>query len=113
MALLSWVFILEVAVTVRYDFDWDPNKELANVRAHGMNFRRAASVFRDPHQVSIFDEEHSSAEERWITIGIDNGGVVRVVVHTFEELSVDVYHVRIISARKAEPHEVAQYQSDL
>ena len=98
---------------MRYDFDWDPNKERANIRAHGMNFRRAASVFRDPRQLSIFDEEHSIDEARWITLGIDNSGSVRVVIHTFEELSIDVYRVRIISARKAEPHEIEQYQNNL
>ena len=100
-------------MTIRYDFDWDPNQEKTNVRAHGMNFRRAASVFRDPQQLTIFDEEHSIQEERWITIGVDPSGTVRVVVHTFEEIATDVYRVRIISARKAEPYETSQYQSEL
>ncbi|MCB0062460.1 MAG: BrnT family toxin [Caldilineaceae bacterium] len=98
---------------MRYEFEWDPIKERANIRSHGINFRRAASVFRDPQQLTIFDDEHSIDEDRWITMGIDSGGIVRVVVHTFDELAADVYQVRIISARKAEPHEIEQYQNNL
>jgi uncharacterized DUF497 family protein len=33
-----------------------------------VSFRRVASVFRDPNQLSVFDEEHSESEDRWITI---------------------------------------------
>ncbi|MEW5940657.1 MAG: BrnT family toxin [Chloroflexota bacterium] len=44
---------------LRYEFDWDPEKERANIRKHGISFRQAASVFRDPDQLSMFDEGHS------------------------------------------------------
>ena len=66
---------------MRYNFDWDPAKEKQNTRKHKVAFRRAATVFRDPNQLSIYDEEHSKDEDRWITIGIDNGGILRVVIH--------------------------------
>jgi uncharacterized DUF497 family protein len=66
-------------------------------------------VFYDPNQVSIFDEDHSEAEDRWITIGVDSGGVLRVVVHTFEQYSHELVEIRIISARKATRAEIAQY----
>lgn len=71
---------------MRYEFDWDPNKEHANIRKHGLSFRQAASVFRDPNQLSMFDEGHSEKEDRWITLGIDSTGILRVVVHTFEQV---------------------------
>lgn len=71
---------------MRYDFDWDPNKERANIRKHGISFRQAASVFKDPNQLALFDDPHSDTEERWITIGIDSTGVLRVVVHTFRKI---------------------------
>ena len=54
-----------------YDFDWDPGKERANIRKHGISFRQASGVFRDPNQLSLYDEEHSENEDRWITIGLD------------------------------------------
>ncbi len=95
---------------MRYEFDWNPAKEAENVRKHRVSFRRAATVFRDPNQLSIYDEEHSEVEDRWITIGIDNTGVLRVVVHTFEQVSEDLCQIRIISARKATKKEARQYR---
>ncbi len=95
---------------MRYNFDWDPVKENQNVRKHKVAFRRAATVFRDPNQLSIYDEEHSKDEGRWITIGIDSGGVLRVVIHTFEQVDEDFYEIRIISARKATSVEINQYR---
>ncbi len=97
---------------MQYNFDWDPAKERANLQKHKVDFRRAATVFRDPNQLSIYDEEHSEEEERWATIGIDSGGVLRVVIHTFLQVAVDQCEIRIISARKAEPPEIIQYQSE-
>ncbi|MFH1908476.1 MAG: hypothetical protein ABIL11_14020 [Chloroflexota bacterium] len=41
---------------MRYEFDWGPNKERANIRKHGLSFRQAAFVFRDQNQLSRFDE---------------------------------------------------------
>jgi uncharacterized DUF497 family protein len=93
-----------------YKFDWDPAKEKTNISKHKVPFRRAATVFRDPNQLSIYDEEHSEYEDRWITIGIDSGGVLRVVVHTFKQIDESLCEIHIISARKATSREVAQYR---
>ena len=93
---------------MRYNFDWDPAKEKQNIRKHKVAFRRAATVFRDPNQLSIYDEEHSEDEDRWITIGIDSGGILRVVIHTFEQVDEGLCEIRIISARKATSAEANQ-----
>ena len=98
---------------MRYKFEWDPAKERANDRKHKVSFRRAATVFRDPNQLSIYDEEHSEQEDRWVTMGIDSGGVLRVVVHTFERVDEDLCEIRIISARKATRRESRQYQEGI
>ena len=95
---------------MQYRFDWDPTKEKANIQKHKVSFRRAATVFRDPHQLSIYDEGHSQYEDRWITMGIDDGGVVRVVVHTFKRVDEGECEIRIISARKATSRESRQYR---
>jgi uncharacterized DUF497 family protein len=95
---------------LHYRFEWDPEKEKANVHKHKVSFRRAATVFRDPNQLSIYDEEHSEHEERWITIGIDDGGLLRVVAHTFRQVYEGECEIRIISARKATSSESQQYQ---
>jgi uncharacterized DUF497 family protein len=94
---------------VRYDFDWDPGKERANIRKHGISFRQAANIFRDPNQFTLYDQEHRQNEDRWITIGIDNTGVLRIVIHTFEQIEEDVWRIRMISARKANRDEEKQY----
>ena len=94
---------------MRYQFDWDPAKEAINIRKHQVNFRRAASVFRDPNQLSLFDDEHSEEEDRWLTLGIDSGGVLRVVVHTYKQVNESMVEIRIISARKATADESNQY----
>ena len=98
---------------MRYQFDWDPAKEKQNIRKHQITFRRAASIFRDPNQLSAFDDEHSENEDRWITMGIDSGGVLRVVVHTFEQADEDLYEIRIISARRATLIESNQYNEGI
>lgn len=93
-----------------FDFDWDASKARANLRKHKVAFRFATSVFRDPLAVTIFDEEHSDDEERWVTLGRAQNGQVLVVVHTSEEVSSTELHIRIISARRADPAEVRDYE---
>jgi hypothetical protein len=49
---------------INYNFEWDPNKARSNQVKHGISFEEAATVFRDPQALSIFDDEHSSNEDR-------------------------------------------------
>jgi uncharacterized protein len=95
---------------LRHVFDWDPTKETGNIRKHSVSFRRAATVFQDANQLSVYDKEHSDVEDRWITLGIDSEGVLRVVVHTFDQVGQDSATIRIISARKATRREIEQYR---
>jgi len=92
----------------------DPVKALRNAREHGISFERAATVFLDPRAMSIFDDEHSEEEERWITLGLDRAGVLLVVSHTFRKETEDGREVcakiRLISARRADRKETVQYQ---
>ena len=37
----------------RYEFEWDPEKARSNSSRHGVDFERAATVFRDPLAVTI------------------------------------------------------------
>ncbi|HEY9703939.1 MAG TPA: BrnT family toxin [Allocoleopsis sp.] len=96
---------------MRYNFDWNPVKEKQNIRKHQVNFKLASTVFRDIYQLTIYDEDHSEQEERWITIGLDETGVLRIVVHTFEQWDQSSCLIRIISARKATFTEIRYYQN--
>lgn len=93
-----------------FDFDWDANKAHSNLAKHGVSFRLAASVFRDPLALTIFDEDHGDDEDRWVTLGRTQNGQVLVVVHTSEETSSTELHIRIISVRRADPAEVRDYE---
>lgn len=94
---------------MRYEFDWDPAKARRNLKKHGVSFERAANIFLDPFAISIFDEHHSEAEDRWITIGAETNEILLVVVHTFRNIDAETSLVRLISARKATKDEAHQY----
>jgi uncharacterized protein len=90
-------------------FTWDEEKNRRNLAKHGVSFERAALVFDDPNIVSILDDFES--EERWLAMGLVNGVVVIVVVHTVEEQSNEnEEEIRIISARKATRRERERYE---
>jgi uncharacterized DUF497 family protein len=95
-----------------FNFDWDPAKARSNRSKHRIGFELAATVFQDASALSIFDEEHSSLEERWITIGRAKGGDLLVVVHTFQELRPDEFAIRLISARGATRRERERYEAN-
>jgi len=92
-----------------YQFEWDPLKASSNYRKHGVSFDLAATVFRDPNALSIYDEEHSMDEDRWITLGITSKGQLLVVHHTFRQESRNRFYIRVISSRKATNKEIKQY----
>jgi uncharacterized DUF497 family protein len=86
-------------------FDWDPVKAEANFRKHGVRFAEAGPVFDDSHAVTITDDESDPNEQRVVSIG--KGAIERVLVVVY------CYRggkIRIISARRAEAHERAQYE---
>ena len=77
-------------------YAWDPRKAASNARKHGVSFAEAATTFRDPLAMTYPDPDHSSDEERFITLGTSTRGRLLFVAHAdYGDL------VRIISARKA------------
>lgn len=94
----------------RFDLEWDPDKAKQNLRKHGVSFGQAATVLLDPLMLNRFDDEHSEAEERWITLGRSAQGSILVVVHTFDEQPDGNVAVRIISARRATKREQRRYE---
>ncbi|MDD4854284.1 MAG: BrnT family toxin [Sulfuricurvum sp.] len=94
---------------MNYNFEWDSSKAKSNVVKHKIDFDSAVSVFKDKDAISIFDDEHSENEDRWVTIGMDCKTRRLVVVHTFIALDKDNCNVRVISARKATKNEQKIY----
>lgn len=87
-------------------FEWDPAKARTNVRKHGVSFEEAETVFSDEEAILLPDPDHSADEDRFLLLGFSIGLRVLVVVHCYRE---DEAVIHIISARKANPSERAQY----
>ena len=84
---------------------WDDTKSLINRRKHGLGFETAQIVFDD--LLAVSRQEPHPDEERWQTIGMI-GNVIVIVAHTLPR--TDDGTGRIISARKATPHERRLYE---
>ncbi len=93
----------------RYEFDWDPAKAASNFQKHGVRFEDAMSIFSDPRALTIYDEEHSDDEDRWVTVALNSSGNLLVVVHTYIEDGNNQAKIRIISVRSPTKNETRQY----
>ena len=87
-------------------FEWDPVKSEGNLRKHGVAFEEARTVFDDPVSITFDDLEHSTAEERAITVGYSDRGRLLIVCHTRRETSI-----RLISARRATREERRRHEA--
>jgi uncharacterized DUF497 family protein len=85
--------------------DWDDGKAVANLAKHGVSFYEAATVLGDPLGWTYPDPEHSTVEERWLTVGMSERQRILVVAHTIWEAGT-----RIISARPATRKERRFYE---
>ena len=85
---------------MEYKFRWDETKEKSNLLKHGIEFEEAQSVFFDEFYQSYPDEEHSDEDERYLSFGYSDRSRLLVVVHTYDEIDINLVLVRIISCRK-------------
>jgi uncharacterized protein len=88
-------------------FEWDQQKNQANIAKHELDFSDTSQIFRLPLRISL-DERNNYGEDRWIGLGMLHG---RVVVVIFTE--PDEETIRIISLRKALPYERKLYEQYL
>jgi uncharacterized DUF497 family protein len=89
-------------------FEWDENKNRRNLLKHEVRFATAVLVFDDPCALTQTDQL-SEDEERWVTLGAVDTGVVLFVVHTWHDRGGEEA-IRIISARTATPRERRRYE---
>jgi uncharacterized DUF497 family protein len=88
-------------------FDWDPTKDAANRRKHGLSFDEASVLFGSPDGwLEQIDETHGDDEDRFLAIGLIARGVAAVV---FVERDEDV--IRLVSARFGTPREIRMYDA--
>ena len=79
-------------------FEWDEEKAERNIKKHGVAFETAAKVFLNENRIEIFDETHSTDEERYITIGL--AGEVLFVVYTERTARIRLIAERLATARE-------------
>jgi len=69
-------------------------------------------VLLDPLALTVFDAAHSQTEERWFTLGMDKGGKLLAVSHTYQHSGPTHVSVRIIAAREATKRERQQHENE-
>ncbi len=83
---------------------FDPKKDAANLKKHGVSLTEGDGVLNDPLAVTIEDES-AEGEQRFVTLGANTFGSLMVVVWTLRK-----DNVRIISVRKPTPKERRNYE---
>ena len=88
---------------------WDEDKNQENIRKHGVSFETAIHAFDDP--LSTTDDDPYPCEVRLRTTGLA-AYIILVIVHTEPEYDpqFDTEVGRVISARRATPHERISYE---
>ena len=84
-------------------YTWDEDKNQRNIRQRGISFEDAKQIFEGP-TVEMEDDRFDYGESRFYAIGLLSDLEI-TVVYTDRESE----ERRIISARRAEPHERRYY----
>ena len=82
--------------------EWDEAKRKSNIKKHGFDFVDTVKVF-DGATFTINDDRFDYGKNRYITLGMLEGIVVRIAHFEEDEL------IRIISMRKATKNEQKIY----
>ena len=83
---------------------FDPDKDAANIVKHGLSLVEGEGVLNDPLGLTVEDDS-SAGEFRWITVGMNAGGEILVVVWTERDDGE-----RLISVRRATAKERKDYE---
>jgi uncharacterized DUF497 family protein len=89
------------------ELEWDADKAQSNLSKHHVSFEEAARVLLDPNRIETFDGREAYGEDRWKTVGLVEPALLAVVYTVRGE---DDEIIRLISARKADSYEQAQYR---
>jgi uncharacterized DUF497 family protein len=87
-------------------FEWDENKNAANLKKHGIDFDFASMVFDDTDRKAVVDNRRDYGETRFQVTGVVFGKIV------FVAFTMRGSAARIISARFANKRERDEYNGD-
>ncbi len=88
------------------NFEWDPQKQVENVRKHGIDFTTASQIWDGPVYEQI-DDRRDYGETRTLAFGIAEDRIL-AVLYTRRGTS----H-RIISARRTNVRERRRYEEEI
>jgi uncharacterized DUF497 family protein len=86
-------------------YEWNSPKDAENFRKHRLFLADGVAALEDPSAQSWVDDRYDYGEERVITLGLGQRGILYGVT---TEISEDT--TRIISVRKAEASEAAWHR---
>ena len=86
---------------------FNPKKNAANIRKHGVSLAEGDGVLNDPLALTI-EDDMAEGERRFVSIGTNFFGALMVVVYTYRN-----DEIRLISVRKAEPKERRAYEKGI
>ena len=89
-------------VATKYNFEFDPTKDAANIAKHGLSLAEAATLEMSLARVSI-DRRRDYGEERFIAVG-PLAGRLHVLIFALRGAVI-----RVISLRKANAREMRDY----
>ena len=86
---------------------FDPNKNAANLKKHGVSLAEGDGVLDDPLALTM-EDEFVESEQRFVSIGMNAFGRLMVVVYSYRGDDV-----RLISVRNPEPKERRAYEKGI
>ena len=95
-------------------FEYDEEKNRANIRKHGISFRSAARVFFDYNRIEMYDEENSHEEDRYDTIGDTSAGNSTIIGNVISsdrhinDILFVVYTERVHTINNGKPLEITR-----
>jgi len=88
-------------------FEWDENKNLANICKHDFDFKDAEELFSHSGVLVFHDNRKDYSEIRYIGFGKLKGRIVNMVFTKRNDF------IRVISLRKANLREVTLYEKQI
>ena len=117
MRLCTQLCIIAKVTMSEFSFEWDEEKNAANIKSHGIDFLDVALIFENPTLEAIDDREDYN-ESRYVALGL-SGEMVLQVVYTVrgdggrEEAERGEKIIRLISAWKANRHDTEKYYREI
>ncbi len=72
------------------EFEWDENKNVENIKKHGVNFNEAELAFQDENAVELYDELNSDGEIRYQIIALSPNRLL-FVAFTVRKVFLDLF----------------------